>query len=184
MKGKYGKASNELFTQFVARIAQEIPNCTLAMFSTLKYVNSTNFEKFREVWNTQYLDGFIIHSKAFDGLSGNFPIGFLIWKTEQQAKIKTPITEITTEILDKNAKPIGEKKFYNMPTYKYLNVWIKRPKPNKVEMIPLKNSVSVYDKIVHLNKWSDDAVAYTWCDSNDFQKAPTMTALFSGVWGQ
>ena len=37
---EYGKASNELFTQFVVRIAKEIPNATLAMFSKLKYVNS------------------------------------------------------------------------------------------------------------------------------------------------
>jgi hypothetical protein len=36
----YGRASNELFTQFVARIAHEMPTATLAMFSTLKYVNA------------------------------------------------------------------------------------------------------------------------------------------------
>lgn len=46
MMNEYGKASNELFVQFVARIAQEIPTATLAMFSTLKYVNASNFEKF------------------------------------------------------------------------------------------------------------------------------------------
>lgn len=66
MKDKYGKASNELFTQFVARIAQEVPNATLAMFSTLKYVNAPNFEEFRNARNAKYLDGFIVHSKAFD----------------------------------------------------------------------------------------------------------------------
>ena len=64
----YGKASNELFTQFVARISREIPNATLAMFSTLKYVNAPNFEKFRASWNVEYRDGFIVHSKAFDGI--------------------------------------------------------------------------------------------------------------------
>ena len=42
----------------------------------------------------------------------------------------------------------------------------------------------VYNKKVHLDKWSDNAVGYMWCDSNDFQKASTMTALFSSVWGQ
>jgi hypothetical protein len=84
MMNAYGKASNELFTQFVARIANEIPNATLAMFSKLKYVNAPNFEKFREAWNAKYLDGFIVHSKAFDGLNGNFPIGFLIWKTDNR----------------------------------------------------------------------------------------------------
>ena len=47
---EFGKASNELFTQFVARIAKEIPNATLAMFSTLKYVNAQTMETFREKW--------------------------------------------------------------------------------------------------------------------------------------
>jgi len=65
---KYGKASNELFTQFIARIALEIPSATLAMFSKLKYVNAPNFEEFRKVWDAEYLGGFIVHSKAFDGL--------------------------------------------------------------------------------------------------------------------
>ena len=44
---KYGKASNELFTQFLARIALEMPTATVAMFSKLKYVTAPNFEKFR-----------------------------------------------------------------------------------------------------------------------------------------
>lgn len=41
----YGYATRELFTQFLARITQEIPHATLAMFSKLKYVNAPNFEK-------------------------------------------------------------------------------------------------------------------------------------------
>ena len=57
----WGKASNELFTQFVARIAKEIPNATLAMFSTLKYVNAPNFAEFRKQWSAEYLGGFIMH---------------------------------------------------------------------------------------------------------------------------
>ena len=80
---EYGKATNELFTQFVARIAIEMPTAKLAMFSKLKYINAPNFEKFRNEWSAEYLSGFVVHSKAFEGLKGNFPIGFLIWKTEQ-----------------------------------------------------------------------------------------------------
>jgi hypothetical protein len=45
----YGKATNELFTQFIARISKELPNVTLAMFSTLKYINAPNFEDFRKL---------------------------------------------------------------------------------------------------------------------------------------
>ena len=29
----------------------------------------------------EYLGGFVVRSKAFDGLQGDFPIGFLVWKT-------------------------------------------------------------------------------------------------------
>lgn len=72
----YGKASNELFTQFIVRIAQEIPKATISMFSTMKYVNAPNFEKFRQNWQAKYLGGFVVHNKAFDGLTGKFPIGF------------------------------------------------------------------------------------------------------------
>ncbi|MBV5279461.1 MAG: hypothetical protein J0647_10665, partial [Campylobacteraceae bacterium] len=50
----YGYAKRELFTQFIARIALEMPTATLAMFSTLKYVNAPNFEKFRQIWNAKY----------------------------------------------------------------------------------------------------------------------------------
>ncbi len=174
---KYGKASNELFTQFVARIAKEIPNATLAMFSTLKYVNAPNFEKFRQNWNAKFLDGFIVHSKAFDGLKGNFPIGFLIWKTNQLTENKTPITEIELEILDKKANPIGSKRFYNLPNDKFLTFWAKRPSANKQEVIPLKNAITPAKA---KGLWADNAIAHMLCDSNDFQNAG-QTALFSSV---
>ena len=182
MMQHYWPATRELFTQFVARIAQEIPNCTLAMFSTLKYINAPFFGEFRENWNAKYLDGFIVHSKAFDGLSGNFPIGFLIWRTEQQAKIKTPITEITTEVFDKNAKPIGEKKFYNIPIDKYLNVWIDRPKSNKNEVIPLTNALSPATKN-DFKIWSNWAVAYLTTKGNDMQNAIGTYILSSRAYG-
>lgn len=79
-----GYAARELFVQFLHRITLELPKSTLAMFSKLKYVNAPNFAKFREQWTAQYLDGFIVHSKAFDGLKGNFPIGFLIWNLAKE----------------------------------------------------------------------------------------------------
>jgi hypothetical protein len=179
----YGKASNELFIQFVARIAQEIPSATLAMFSTMKYVNSQNFDKFREIWNAQYLGGFIVHSKAFDGLSGNFPIGFLVWKINQNAKNKIKITEITTEVFDKKVQPIGEKIFYNLPNETFLNIWLTRPKPNNTQVIPLKNTVSPYTSTKYLDKWADNALGYMWCQNNDPQHTLQQTALFSSVWG-
>ena len=175
----FGKASNELFAQFIARIQIEIPNATLAMFSTLKHVNSANFENFRELWKAKYLGGFVVHSKAFDGLKGNFPIGFLLWDTSIEKRIKS----IETTVLDKNANPIGDKQFHNLPAKSYLNVWLRRPRANQTQVVPLKNAVSVYDKPANLSNWSEGAIAYMWCQNNDLQHAGQQTALFSSAWG-
>jgi len=176
----YGKARNELFTQFVARVSQEIPTATLAMFSTLKYVNSQTMNTFRSAWKAKYLGGFIVHSKAFDGLKGDFPIGFLVWKTNQNAKNKQAITKISTEILDKYIQPIGNKQFYNIVNEQLLTKWIKRPRSNKIAVIPLKNAITpaTATKDLRGTKWSENAIAYMWCNSNDVQQS-LRTALFS-----
>ena len=178
----YGKARNELYVQFLVRIANEIPTATVAIFSTLKYVVSPNFEKFREKWNATYMGGFVIHNKAFEGLNGKFPIGFLIWETNQKAKDKTPIKEINVDVLDKKAIPIGEKSFFNLPNAMFINSWIKRPKPNTTVAIALKNTVSPSTAKIKAPFWSDDAIAYMLCDSNDMQHAEQRTSLFSSVY--
>ena len=181
----YGKASNELFTQFLARIAQEIPTATIATFSTLKYVNAPNFEKFRQIWQAQYLGGFVVHNKAFDGLTGKFPIGFLIWKTNHEAVQKTPITSIITEVIDKNAKAIGEKSFFNIPKNQFLSEWVTRPKPNNIEAIPLKNAVTpaTATKDLRGKKWADGAIGGMDCAGNDLQHAEQHTVIFSSGYG-
>jgi hypothetical protein len=173
----YGKASNELFTQFIARIDKEIPNATLAMFSTLKYVNAPNFEQFRQSWKAKFLDGFIVHNKVFDGLTGSFPIGFLVWDTS----IKEDIKVISVEVLDKKVSPIGRKNFFNLPSNTYLNVWIDRPKRNLVDVIPLKNAVSPATADPRVKTWSDDAIGYMHCGVNDLQHAEQETTLYSSV---
>lgn len=176
-----GYATRELFVQFLVRIAREIPTATLAMFSTLKYVNAPNFEKFRATWNAKYLGGFAVHSRAFDGLNGNFPIGFLIWKTDQFANKRTPIIEIETEVLDRNAQPIGGKKFYNLPSEQLLGNWIERVKANAVDALPLKNAISptTSAKDVRGTKWANGAIGSMISKGSDLQNAATGTALLS-----
>lgn len=180
---KYGRASNELFTQFLARIALEIPTATVAMFSTLKYVNAPNFEEFRNAWNAEFLGGFVVHSKVFDGLTGEFPIGFLVWKTDQLSKQKSSIEEISLVAFDKKVNPIGEKVFYNKPKSALLNSWMVRPRANKVPVIPLKNALSPYTSVPRVTSWSDGAIAYMYCGVNDLQHAEQQTVIYSSVYG-
>ena len=175
----YGKASNELFVQFLARISKEIPTASIAMFSTLKYVNSPNFEKFREKWSSEFLTGFVVHNKSFDGRIGKFPIGFLILKTNHLSKKSKSFLEIKVEVLDKEVKPIGEKSFYNLPSSLFLNNWIIRPKANKKEVIPIKNTVSPAIGKSSVKTWSDNAIAYMHCAGNDLQQTEQLTSLYS-----
>lgn len=174
---KYGKASNELFTQFVARIAKEIPNVTLAMFSKLKYVNAPNFELFRKEWNAKYLDGFVVHSKSFEGLKGDFPIGFLIWKTLSK-NIEIPF-EISCEVLDKNSNPIGSKKFFNINEKDYLSKWIERARANKDEILPLSNALVPTTGVPRVKNWSDGAIGYMCAGTNDVQNASKYVYILS-----
>lgn len=120
-KEKMGKASNELFAQFFFRIYKEIPHCKLASFSKLKYVNSSNFIKFRETFKAKFLKGFIAPAYTFDNVKGNFPIGFLVWDLAQSQIIKS----ITLDIFNDSGAGLGKKKFYTMQnTTTNIGKWI------------------------------------------------------------
>lgn len=172
-----GYAARELFVQFLVRIRRELPKATLAMFSTLKYVNAPNFHEFRNAWTAHYLDGFVVHSKAFDGLKGNFPIGFLIW----DIGVRQPAISVTTTVLDKSGQTVGEKTFYRVTEQDLLSEWIVRPRSNNIAALPLKNALSPPGPTRDLrgSKWADGAIGSMLSNSNMPQKTAIMTALFS-----
>lgn len=177
----YGYAARELYLQFLVRIAREMPNATVACFSKMKHVNAPNFAPFRDRWNGEYLGGFIVHSKAFEGLAGNFPIGFLIWKLAPLTKRVPQFTDITTDVIDKNAKPIGTKTFYALPSSRLLGEWIKRVPPNDEDALPLGHAFwpAKGTKDVRGKKWADDAIGGMICKGSDLQNAPDSTAFLS-----
>jgi hypothetical protein len=172
-----GYAARELFVQFMHRITLELPQSTLAMFSTLKYVNAPNFSHFRKQWTAQYLDGFVVHSKAFDGLKGQFPIGFLIWNLA----VERAAQSIGVIALDKAGDVVGQHKFYREPPRPPLAEWIVRPRSNRTPALPLNNALSpsTRTKDVRGKWWAEGAIGSLMCKGNDFQNAATSTALFS-----
>jgi hypothetical protein len=179
--GGYGKASNELFTQFIARAHREIPNAFLAIFSKLKYINSQAFEEFRSAWTARYLGGFVVHSRAFDGLKGNFPIGFLIWDTSKRALIN----EVDVVALDRDGAIVGEKSFVNIENSRLLATWVSRPAANNTPAIPLKGAIlpATAKADVRGTRWSDDAIGWLNCAGNDFQQAAKLTMMLSSGFG-
>ena len=177
----YGKASNELFTQFIARAHKELPKAKLATFSTLKYINSQAFEEFRSSWLADYMGGFVVHSLAFDSLKGDFPIGFLIW---DMAKPK-PIGQVEVVALNRDGDPIGEKIFSNVENERLLATWVKRPATNRVAAVPLKGAIepATAKADVRGTRWSDNAIGWFNCAGNDLQQAAKLTMMLSSGFG-
>ena len=174
-----GYAARELFVQFLHRIMLELPSVKLAMFSTLKYINAPNFSAFRATWQAAYLDGFVVHSKAFDGLNGNFPIGFLLWDLSSNE----PVNSITTTALDKAGNTIDEKTFFNVTNHRMLSKWMPRL-PASGQIIPLTNAVNPKMGHAKVTTWHDGAIGHMLANANDLQHSSTLTAIYSSVCSQ
>lgn len=174
---QYGKATNELFMQFIARGYKEIPTAKLAIFSKVKYISTPTLNEFRSVWRADFLGGFAVHSRTFEGLKGNFPISFFIWDTAGT----TPISHVTAVALDKAGNQVGEKTFLNYDGRKLLTDWVARQPSNKQEVIPLKGAIAPATSSADLRgtRWSEAAIAWLNCAGNDFQNAVAKTFLLS-----
>ena len=119
-KAKIGNASNEIFALFMAKIYDKLPESKLGQFSTLKFVQGTNFDKFKDYFKAKYLGGFVVPGDTFDNVKGGFPIGFTIWDLEHKIKIE----DIICDLYNTTSKYIGIKTYYGEPQ-KSINKWIK-----------------------------------------------------------
>ncbi len=129
-KNLLGKASNELFTQFLIRINKEIPACKIANFSKLKNLQSSNFKDFRNSFKAKLEKMFLVPANTFDNVKGSFPIGFFIWDCFQSEQFKEIDGDVY--ILGKNEPVfIGKKNVssYDDTTGK-INNWLKNNSKN------------------------------------------------------
>ncbi|WQY32373.1 hypothetical protein KVL23_06595 [Helicobacter pylori] len=117
--------SNELFAQFFMRIYRELNGCIMASFSTLKYLNSSNFKKFREVFKAKFLEGFMVPADSFDNVKGQFPIGFLVWDTATPPPPLKPTNAINLEVFDSLGEFLGCKNIVN-ENVKNIHKWLKQ----------------------------------------------------------
>jgi hypothetical protein len=117
-----GTATRELFAQFFLRIYRNIPNAIFASFSTLKYINSQYFIKFRDYFEAEFKKGFVVPSKTFDNVNGQFPIGFLIWNLNN----KKGIEQISCDVFDNNSKNIGTKSFFSGKKNEFIIDWLRK----------------------------------------------------------
>ncbi|WRC08962.1 hypothetical protein KVC00_07040 [Helicobacter pylori] len=151
-KDLLGSGANELFAQFFMHIYKELDGCIMASFSTLKYLNSSNFKKFREVFKAKFLEGFMVPADSFDNVTGQFPIGFLIWDTATPLKTNNALN---LEVFDSLGEFLGYKDIRSCNKVLFLADYLQKFQPTKRDTIfgyldPGRNSFQ-HQNLVHIS---------------------------------
>jgi len=115
-----GKASNELFAQFLIRLYREMPGCTIANFSKTKNLQGSNFAVFREKFTPKLERLFLVPANTFDNVKGKFPIGFFVWDTAKQEEFK----EISADVYEANGAFKEHKNIASYGLAKRIGEWI------------------------------------------------------------
>ena len=121
-KTRIGKASNELFAQFLARIYGEMPNARIGVFCKLKNFQSPNFKSFRAFFSAKLEKVFIVPADTFDNVKGSFPIGFSIFNGE----VKEHFSRAEADVYNSKGEFIGVKALHSPDASRgFINHWIK-----------------------------------------------------------
>ncbi len=177
-----GEVSRELFAQFLFRIRKEFAGkqAHLGLFSTLKYVNSNNDQKFRDqVFQFTFKDGFVFSSANFSGTqaANPFPVGFLLWDLAKPKKLETQKLEVT--VLDDDTSKIGRKLLVAEHRDKFLSKWIERVPATEI-FPPLGGAITVKGGNEDVrDRVAKGFLASLMCKGNDVQNYNNV-ALLSG----
>ncbi len=146
-----GKACNEVYTQIFTRVYKEIPNCTLAAFSTLTLLTGGNFDVFRKQFLARLESLFIVPAKTFDNVKGLFPIGFFIWNTKEKVKF----VNIIADVFDSDCFPL----------------------PHKNIQIEENNKTRINNWLSTFNDRNTNSIGVLMADSPDFQNNQYISIL-------
>ena len=116
------QGTRELFAQFYTRIYYELSNVIIASFSTMKILQGAHFVDFRRFFRAKLEKIFLVPAATFDNVKGQFPIGFMIWRSGIQDK---PFSQIIADVYNSDGDNIGNKSIRAYDTTHYMNEWIK-----------------------------------------------------------
>lgn len=178
-KENTGHVKRELFAQFMFRVVHELPkNTYLGMFSKLKYLNAPDSIVYRDkFFNYKFESGFLFKSTNFNGVKGNYPIGFLIWNLSKDRESKT----VEIDIADNKAITIGAKHLKLIEKKDVLNKWFERPiNSNDYILPPLSNGITIKEGNTDTrHRARPDFLASICSNGNDFQHAKYVVMLSS-----
>ena len=182
-----GEVSRELYVQFLYRTMNEFKHrkTLLGLFSPLKYLVSSNYQKFRDnVFRASLQSGFIFSSENFSGTSktSHFPVGFILWdisSADIELSNFSAKDTIQLDILDNTAQTMGVKKLKPVHRNEFLSRWIKRPRGTKI-FPPFSSALVVKPGNADTrNRIADGFLASLMCPGNELQNRH-QTAFLSG----
>jgi len=177
-----GEVSRELYVQFLYRIMNEFKHreTFLGLFSPLKYLISTNYQKFRDnVFHAAFQSGFIFSSENFGGTSktSHFPVSFILWDIHRKDHVTAQ--EFQLDVLDHTARKIGTKTLKPAHRNDFLSRWIKRPRGTSI-FPPFGSALTIKSGNVDTrNRISEGFLASLMCPGNELQNQQ-QTAFLSG----
>lgn len=115
-----GIAGRELFAQFLMRIHDEIPGCTVGQFSTLKHLSGPNFKAFRQVFRGELARCFVTPADTFDNVKGQFPIGFFVWRLMDC----DVFTSTVADVYNRKGEFVGTKTILAYDNERSINDWL------------------------------------------------------------
>jgi len=179
---RLGEVSRELYVQFLYRIMNDFKHrqAVLGLFAPLKYLVSTNYQKFRDnVFHATFHSGFMFSSENFGGTSKtkHFPVSFILWDIQQRENLTKQ--KIRLNVLDNTTQKIGTKTVLSVNRNDFLSRWIKRPRGTKI-FPPFSSALTIKSGNVDTrNRIADGFLASLMCPGNELQNQQ-QTAFLSG----
>ena len=175
VKNKIGKASSQLYCQFIYKLSQ-IGIGNICMFTPPLYLTGQSMKKFRKnlFSNYKFESGFIMDSANFADVKSWGLTFSIISKGKNDKSFNFDILEEGKSFSVEN---LGKKILYNTDDKKSLNEWYKEKNINKIDFPGTTNGINVVNK--HKSTLSEGSFGWFYADSNTIEKNPTNVSLFS-----
>jgi len=175
IKNKIGKASSQLYCQFIYRVLN-IGISNICMFTPPLYLTGQSMKKFRNnvLSNYGFENGFIMDSANFADVK-SWGLTFSIISKNNNNKNFT--FDILKEGKTFSVENLGQKILYNTDYKKSLNNWYKEKNFKKIDFPGTTNGINIVNK--HKSTISENSFGWFYADSNTIEKNPTNVSLFS-----
>ena len=180
-----GETSRELFAQFLFRIHHEFKHkkAYLCLFSKLKYINANNDQRLRDkIFHYHFERGFMFDSRAFNGVTGKFPVGCLIWNLAMQENLNEQ--NIILDVWDRSTPPVkvAQKRIPSIERSTFLNKWVERPDAT-IEFPPFSSAINVNANKKDIRDRIANGFICSMCSKGNDVQNINYVALFSGPYG-